>query len=297
MSEWKGSVSTERYRIPVESVEEAVSFFQGLGMKVNRSGAAVHLKKERCSVSIYSNGIAILQCSGVMRKVSEDYLLSLPFSYRDYALRELGVKLPEKWTGTDEAGKGDYFGPLVVSAVCISEEDAEILYRRGLVDSKRLAPSVLEKYASMVRELIPPSHRETMIISPQRYNELHASMGNVNTILAWAHAKLISTLAAKTRVSMAIVDRFAAGATEETMRKATGLEVIMIEKGEREMGVAAAAVLSVSAFRSALFSLSEKHGIRLVPGAGEEAKSLYRQLRETKGAEMLRQVAKTDFTP
>lgn len=38
--------------------------------------------------------------------------------------------------GTDESGKGDYFGPLVIAGVCITKKQEELLATLGVRDSK-----------------------------------------------------------------------------------------------------------------------------------------------------------------
>ncbi len=42
------------------------------------------------------------------------------------------------YIGSDEAGKGDFFGPLVVAAVAVDEQTLEILRAIGVKDSKTL---------------------------------------------------------------------------------------------------------------------------------------------------------------
>ena len=40
--------------------------------------------------------------------------------------------------GTDESGKGDFFGPLVIAGVLVDEKSAEIFTSLGIKDSKKL---------------------------------------------------------------------------------------------------------------------------------------------------------------
>src|SRR5207253_9176080 len=43
------------------------------------------------------------------------------------------------WIGTDESGKGDYFGPLVSAAVYVDDQILELLAALGVKDSKLLS--------------------------------------------------------------------------------------------------------------------------------------------------------------
>ena len=55
--------------------------------------------------------------------------------------------------GTDEAGKGDYFGPLVVAAVYADEVALERLPQAGIRDSKKLTDASLLKKAEIVQQI------------------------------------------------------------------------------------------------------------------------------------------------
>lgn len=39
--------------------------------------------------------------------------------------------------GTDESGKGDFFGPLVIAGVLVDEKNAEYFHELGIKDSKK----------------------------------------------------------------------------------------------------------------------------------------------------------------
>lgn len=41
--------------------------------------------------------------------------------------------------GTDESGKGDFFGPLVIAGVLVDEKNAQHFLNLGIKDSKKLS--------------------------------------------------------------------------------------------------------------------------------------------------------------
>ena len=45
--------------------------------------------------------------------------------------------------GTDESGKGDFFGPLVIAGVLVDEENAKHFLDLGIKDSKKLSDQIL----------------------------------------------------------------------------------------------------------------------------------------------------------
>lgn len=57
----------------------------------------------------------------------------------------------ESWIGLDESGKGDYFGPLVVAAVCLTPVLATSLRDLGVRDSKKVSDSKVMKLDSEIR--------------------------------------------------------------------------------------------------------------------------------------------------
>ena len=55
------------------------------------------------------------------------------------------------YIGTDESGKGDYFGSLVIAGVMIDENNREKFINLGIKDSKKLTDSVIKKYAAEIK--------------------------------------------------------------------------------------------------------------------------------------------------
>ena len=113
--------------------------------------------------------------------------------------------------GTDESGKGDYFGPLVCAAVCVDEAGAGTLRSIGVRDSKTCTDGEIRELAEKIRELCAGKF-EIIEISPERYNTLYGELSregkNLNTMLAWGHARAIEELLKKVDCTVAIADQF-----------------------------------------------------------------------------------------
>src|SRR4029077_1213327 len=95
---------------------------------------------------------------------------------------------PGGWIGTDEAGKGDFFGPLVVAGVYATEATAILLRQIGVRDSKTLSDKRIAEIGVEIRQTCPVN---VVAIGPDRYNEMYAKIRNLNRLLAWAHARVI----------------------------------------------------------------------------------------------------------
>jgi ribonuclease HIII len=195
--------------------------------------------------------------------------------------------------GTDEAGKGDYFGDLVVAAVFLPEEYEPRLRALGVRDSKRLSEGSLFRLEEAVRQLCP---HELVRISPGKYNELHARMRNLNHLLAWAHARALENLLARVEAKLVISDQFGDESLLRSALMARGREVELRQRtgAEEDAAVAAASILARAGFLRSLARLSEETGLRLPRGATHVAETA-RELLRKGGPELLARVAKVHF--
>ena len=71
--------------------------------------------------------------------------------------------------GTDESGKGDYFGPLVVAGVYLEEKHLVELVDAGVKDSKRLTDNRNHELAQLIASRCSHS---IVAIGPEKYNQL-----------------------------------------------------------------------------------------------------------------------------
>ncbi|PYJ49632.1 MAG: ribonuclease HIII, partial [Verrucomicrobia bacterium] len=168
-------------------------------------------QKNNLSVAVYEKGPKVL----VQGKGAEEFV---QFELEPKILGEakLGyeeVHSPEMFEphfGVDESGKGDFFGPLVVAGVYVDRGIARKLIDAGVQDSKRigsdariraLAETIRKRTAGLI---------ETVLIGPERYNELYQKFGNLNKLLGWGHARVIENLLAKkSDCPRALSDQFA----------------------------------------------------------------------------------------
>jgi ribonuclease HIII len=91
---------------------------------------------------------------------------------------------PDEYIGTDESGKGDYFGPLVIAGVYINADIKKELLKLGVKDSKQLTDDAIKKIAARVKHIKELKYN-IVIINPARYNQLYNEIKNVNKLLAW----------------------------------------------------------------------------------------------------------------
>jgi ribonuclease HIII len=196
--------------------------------------------------------------------------------------------------GTDEAGKGDYFGPLVVAGAFADELALTRLPQAGVRDAKQVSEGRLWQLDKAVKQICPAF--EVVIISPARYNELHARMRNLNHLLAWAHARAIENLLARVECGLAIADQFGDESylEQSLMRRGRAIKLVQQTKAESDPAVAAASVLARAAFLRAVENLSAEVDIALPRGATHVLPAA-RAVVAKGGEQLLRQVAKVHF--
>ena len=167
--------------------------------------------------------------------------------------------------GVDESGKGDYFGPLVIAACYVGPEHLAEL--EGVKDSKKLTDALALKYAAVIKRTCPHS---VIAIGPAKYNELYEKFKNLNTLLAWGHARAIENVLEEQPAKLVISDQFAAGGHAVKSRlyeKGKQVEFRSMVRAEADLAVAAASVLARAEFLYKLKSLSTEFGIDLPKGA------------------------------
>jgi len=198
--------------------------------------------------------------------------------------------------GSDEAGKGDYFGPLAVAAVYADEVALARLPEAGIKDSKRVSSEGrLWELEKAIKQICPTF--EVVLISPPRYNELIEKMRNLNRLLAWAHARAIeNVLERQPDCRLAVADQFGDERflQESLMKRGRRIELVQQVRAEEDPAVAAASVLARAAFLRALKRLSSDAGIDLQKGATHVLPAA-REVYAKGGEALLRQIAKVHF--
>jgi len=202
---------------------------------------------------------------------------------------------PEKGhVGTDESGKGDYFGPIVIAGVFLPAGQEEVLGEFGVKDSKRTSDNRSRELAEVIKRGYVHS---VVSIGPERYNELYLKLRNLNRILAWGHSRVIENILEKVDCRLAITDQFGdkAFVLNALMKKGKRIELIQKPKAEEDMAVAAASLLARAEFLKRLQFLSREIGMELPKGASTLVEEAALKLAKLHGPQILEKVAKTHF--
>jgi ribonuclease HIII len=256
-------------------------------------------QKNKLSVAVYEKGPKVL----VQGRGVEDFV---QFELEPKVLGEakLGyeeVHSPEMFEphfGVDESGKGDFFGPLVISGVYVDRGIARKFIDFGVVDSKRISSDArIRTLADTIRKS-SQGLVETVLIGPPKYNELYEKFGNLNRLLGWGHARVIENLLAqKPNCQRSLSDQFADARVVEAALLRHGRNIVIEQRprAESDIAVAAASIIAREAFINWLERKGKELGVRLQRGVSAGVKETARKLVETNGPDALRELAKVHF--
>jgi len=252
----------------------------------------------KVNVAVYEKGPkVVLQGKGI-----EDFI-KFTFEPEVLGAAELGyeeVHNPSMFAphiGVDESGKGDFFGPLVIAGAYVDADMARTLREMGVVDSKRIGSDA--KIYELARDMRKAQViHETIVIGPERYNELYAKFGNLNKLLAWGHARIIENMLARVPdCPRALSDQFANPRVLQQALQEKGRGIILEQrtKAESDPAVAAASIFAREKFVQWLDQNSPKIGFTLGKGVSASVKATGVKIVQKLGVEGLAKFSKMHF--
>ncbi len=260
-------------RVPEDQIEVVRDSLKAQGMSERKvSNTLWSLEGEGIYANMYSSGILLLQGTR-----AEDFFRIV--------LRSL--KIPAKpLCGCDEAGKGDLFGPLVLS--CCVIEPSNFLEALSIAprDSKRLRD---EEVTTMYQRLKEHLFARSIVLNPERFNELYEKNQNINRIMDTAYRKLIGEVLKVYPDASIVIDAYS-GRNPFQNFKGVRFET----KGERFVEVSCASIIARYKFIKGLEELSKLAGIDLPKGASSEARNLAGRIL-SKNPELARKLLKLSF--
>jgi ribonuclease HIII len=258
----------------------------GLQFELEAEGAV-------CCVNLYHSskkGFSVTSSGGdpgLLDKVTGSGSMPLP------------TESPGSWTGSDETGKGDYLGPLVVCAVFCTFSSAKKMVELGAADSKTIANRTVLILAEKIRRELGDAHAAVIIDPPEynrRFRELRKCGRNSLDLLAEAHGKAISTLLQRGYIpDRMVVDKFCSRRRLKPYLPDTDALLELRPRAEDNPAVAAASVIARALYLDALAQLERELGAELIPGAGRQTDSVASELVRLHGPEVLEKCAKMHF--
>ncbi len=252
-------------------------------------------QKNGISCTLYSSGKLTVQGKGMEDFIhfylEPEILGTLAFSYPEVQEAKVDLK---PHIGIDEAGKGDFFGPLCIAGVYADEAKIKDLLKIGVKDSKTMSDKTILELKFKIQKICPYS---VVRLFPKKYNELYGKFRNLNRLLAWGHATAIAELVEKTGCIDVTIDQFASEDVVENALKQKKLSTHLTQrhKGESDPVVAAASILARAAFVEGIAKLGDEVGLVLPKGASKQVTAAGKALVSKHGPGILETVAKLHF--
>lgn len=201
--------------------------------------------------------------------------------------------------GSDEAGSGDYFGPLTVCAAYVSKKNVQVLKTLGVDDSKKLTDAKIVELAEQLVTFIPHS---LLTMHNEKYNEKQKSGWSQVKMKAVLHNEAIKNVTQKIdtdALDYIVIDQFAEvgvykryALTDLPFSTKTKFET----KGEsKSIAIAAASIISRYAFVKNMDSLSRSAKTEIPKGASNKVDLAAAKIIDRKGIDYLDSITKKHF--
>lgn len=257
------------------------------GLKLVWGGAVSELRS-RLEAALTGKGVADTAVDGAV-------------AGNDYTLLRNCADFKGIWAGSDESGKGDFFGPLVVAAVLVDITTAEKLVSLGVRDCKLIHDKEVLRLAELISEVAPIN--TVLALKPEMYNfryqQMRADGKNLNHLLSNGHiAVLRNVLRQCPQCNYALVDQFTASndIRSSLQQEFPAVNIVQQHRAEADIAVAAASVLARAKFLEIMQELAEQVGRSELPkGGSDAATACARELLKELGRSALERLVKVHF--
>lgn len=203
----------------------------------------------------------------------------------------------EIWAGSDESGKGDFFGPLVVAAVVVRRSLTNDLLVAGVKDCKQLTDKKVLELEPLIKEKAL-SYR-VLELRPEYYNQRYSQVMNLNTLNASGHFHALTQVLQETpEAEGALIDQFLKDTSliRELQKQFPQKKFLQRPRAEEDTAVAAASVLARAQFLHTMEQLAVAAGEQELPkGSGPLQAAVAKRIAARLGREELPKFVKTHF--
>jgi ribonuclease HIII len=213
-SETGGQLSAFLTKRGLEALKEKLPLTDGFeAVKPTNKYETLRGRLDGSLIIVYSTGKVVYERSETTRRVIESSAYE--------ATKDDGAVL-----GSDEAGKGEAVGPMVVGAACLNPRQAARLVSWGVADSKIVPADRMHELAELVME--ESLGFKVVSISPAEFNSMIEDAKkqgrNLNDILADAHSDAIRSVLQQVNAPAirVVVDEFDSSKTGKRLKVIEG---------------------------------------------------------------------------
>ncbi|WP_174613988.1 ribonuclease HIII [Virgibacillus ihumii] len=203
--------------------------------------------------------------------------------------------------GSDEAGTGDYFGPITTAAAFVRHDQLDLLKELGVQDSKNLSDPTIRKIAADIMHVDMPY--SLLILHNEKYNSLQKRGWTQGKMKAMLHHHAINNVCEKIgteQLNGILIDQFCEPHVykkhiESEKEELTGSTYFMTKAESSSLAVAAGSIIARASFLNEMDKLSKQVGFTLPKGASKKVDITIAKIIKAKGKNRLSTCAKTHF--
>ncbi|SDD40951.1 ribonuclease HIII [Terribacillus halophilus] len=295
-------------QLPLDTIQQMKKTYSSTE-KAAPPGAVFSAKTPSCAITAYKSGKVLFQGKapeteagkwGSAKAAPQKNTSSKP-SVNDHKYAPAPSLFTASHIGSDEAGTGDFFGPITVASVYVDQSQFALLKELGVKDSKLLKDDSIQRIAKDLMHVELPY--SLLVMRNEKYNQLQQrgwSQGKMKTML---HHHAIQKLLAKiapTQPEGILIDQFQLPATYikhlATEGERLQQNVSFMTKAEsHSLAVAAASIISRASFLKEMDKLSKHAGFTIPKGASAKVDQAAGRLIRTHGRQALPVFTKMHF--
>ncbi|CQR48076.1 Ribonuclease HIII [Paraliobacillus sp. PM-2] len=295
-------------KLPLNKIEEMKKSYQSQ-LKNPPQGAIFAAKTLNSSITAYRSGKVLFQGKNpeIEAKKWGNIEETGPVNPPKKAKQKQHNFVPypnlfnESHIGSDEAGTGDYFGPITVAAAYVEESQIPLLKELGVKDSKNLTDATITSIAKKLLQLDLPY--SLVVLHNQKYNKLQQKGWSQGKMKAMLHHHALNQLMKKIdplKPNGIIIDQFCEPHVYQRhlqSEQATLQEnVYFMTKAEsHSIAVAAGSIIARASFVQEMNKLSSKAGMNLPKGASAKVDQVIASMIKKYGRNSLNTFAKVHF--
>lgn len=294
-------------KLPASTLENMKKYYTS-SLKNSPPAAVFAAKTPNCTITAYKSGKVLFQ--GQKPETEAEKWGTVPSTTSGdgktrknnrHAFHPDDQLFASSHIGSDEAGTGDYFGPITVAAAFVTKEQISQLKAIGVKDSKNLSDAQITNLAKdIVAMKIPYS---LLRLPNKKYNQWQRkgwSQGKMKTMLHHQALNRLLEKIAPEKPDGILIDQFSEPHVYEKHLRSENQQlqehVYFMTKAESySIAVATASIIARSAFVKAMNQMEFDTGLPIPKGASGKVDRAAAAIIEAYGEEKLEELAKVHF--
>ncbi|WP_163970176.1 ribonuclease HIII [Oceanobacillus halotolerans] len=295
------------YTLPTNKIQKMKEFYKN-ELQSTPQGAIFRAKTKNAVITGYKSGKVLFQGSSPEIEVKK-WDLGLEKAKhtpkhkqtRAHSFTPPHILYSSSHIGSDEAGTGDYFGPITVACAFVPHDQIQTLKQLGVQDSKNLTDRTIRSIAKDIIKLNIPY--ALLVLHNEKYNRLQRKGWSQGKMKAMLHHHAINKLLQKINNQPndgILIDQFCEPAVYQkylaSENESLPSNTYFLTKAEsHSIAVAAGSIIARTSFLKEMDKLSAETGMDLPKGASSKVDQVIAKVIKKYGKESLSQIAKVHF--